>query len=481
MPIKNIYKEKTYCNPMSIPQCPRGNDYGDNALKYTGEPNLDFRSISDPSVLYYDNKWYLYPSYGMCFVSEDFATWKHVRTEPYDMTYSPSVIPYNGKFLMTAHSHGLYIGETPTGPFKYLGKFIMPDGTETEPVDSALFLDDDGRIYIYWFADGDYKEDGSFTSMTVGVELDRNDPRKFMTMPVVIHKFNPENSWEHNGADNQDTKFGWIEGQWMLKHNGRYYMIYSTPGTQYPSYCMAAYYSDEGPLSGFKCQKRNPVTVHENGLVSGAGHGCIVHGPDNSLWAFYTITYCVTHPYERRIGMDRVYVDENGELYCTVTETPQLAYASGGCPAELKPLTFFHRHHIKASSYSEGRHPMYAFDRSALTWWQPKEDDNEPTLCVDMMAPYFCEASRIMWRDINMNYEKGIVPGPYRYIIEGREKVGEGEWKTLLDMSENDEDFNIDYRSFEPVLCREARVRIVGCPKGITPGIVSFTLFGTRA
>ena len=48
-------------------------------------------------------------------------------------------------------------------------------------------------------------------------------------------------------------------------------------------------------------------------------------------------------------------------------------------------------------------------------------------------------------------------------------------------MSENDEDFNIDYRSFEPVLCREARVRIVGCPKGITPGIVSFTLFGTRA
>ena len=98
-----------------------------------------------------------------------------------------------------------------------------------------------------------------------------------------------------------------------------------------------------------------------------------------------------------------------------------------------------------------------------------------------MMAPYFCEASRVMWRDVNMNYEKGILPGPYRYIIEGRETVGTGEWKTLLDMSENNEDFNIDYRSFYPVLCREARIRIVGWPKGIIPGIVSFTLFGTRA
>ena len=145
MSIKNIYSKKSYCNPLSIPQCPKANAYGYLTLDYTGETYPDYRSIADPSVLYYDNKWYMYPSYGMCFVSEDFATWKHIRTEPYDMMYSPSVIPYDGKFLMTSSSHGLYIGEAPTGPFEYLGKFIMPDGTETEPLDSALFLDDDGR------------------------------------------------------------------------------------------------------------------------------------------------------------------------------------------------------------------------------------------------------------------------------------------------------------------------------------------------
>ena len=86
-----------------------------------------------------------------------------------------------------------------------------------------------------------------------------------------------------------------------------------------------------------------------------------------------------------------------------------------------------------------------------------------------------------MWRDVNMDYAKGILPGPYKYVIEGRENVGEGEFKTILDMSGNEEDYNIDYRTFEPVACKELRLRIVGWPEGIIPGIISFVVFGTIA
>lgn len=293
---------------------PMGDNYGINPMKYTNEPLVDFRSISDPSVLYYDNKWYLYPSYGMCYVSEDFTNFKHVRTEPYNVGYSPSVISHRGKFLMTAHSNGLYIGDSPTGPFEFVGDFIKTDGTTIRPIDSALFNDDDGRIYIYWFEQTIPDERGNFTAMTMGVELSGDDPRRFLTEPYLIHKFNPDNFWERDGAYHQNTKSGWVEGQWMLKHNGRYYMVYSAPGTQFPCYSIAAYYSDEGPLTGFKCQKHNPICRHVTGIVSGAGHGCIVYGPNNSLWAFYTVAAPATHPYERRIGMDRVYADENGEL-----------------------------------------------------------------------------------------------------------------------------------------------------------------------
>ena len=35
-----IYKKKTFCNPMSMPSCPRGVDFTwDEIMKYTGEEN----------------------------------------------------------------------------------------------------------------------------------------------------------------------------------------------------------------------------------------------------------------------------------------------------------------------------------------------------------------------------------------------------------------------------------------------------------
>ena len=475
-----LYKKKSYCNPLSIPDMPLGDNYGADPMKYTEEPRLDFRSISDPSVLYYDNKWYLYPSYGMFYVSEDFTNFKHVKTEPYNIGYSPSCIPHRGKFLLTAHSNGLFIGDSPTGPFSFVDDFIKVDGRKIRPIDSALFRDDDGRIYIYWFEQTIPDERGRFTAMTMGVELDGDDPRKFKTEPVLIHKFNPDHYWERGGAYNQNYESGWVEGQWMMKHNGRYYMIYSSSGTEYPNYSMAAYYSDEGPLTGFKIQKHNPICRHEHGIVSGAGHGCIEHGPDNTLWAFYTITSPALHPFERRIGMDQVFVDENGELYCNVTDTPQLGYGEtpGNSDAGLLPVNARLRHRVRASSYASGRNGFYAMDESMLTWWQPEEGDDEPWVMMDLTADYTCEAVRIVWRDINMDVKNGILPGPYKYVVEQRLGVGSGEWETVLDMSDNNEDRIIDYKTFEPKLCREVRLRITDWPKGITPGVVSFTLFG---
>lgn len=489
-----IYKKMTYCNPLAIPQCPKGEDGGWSAMEYTNEPQADYRSISDPSVLYYDNKWYLYPSYGMAFVSEDFVTWKHEPVEPYNLKYSPSVIPHRGKFLLTGHSQGLYIGDSPVGHFDYIGEFITADGkvyaphdgSAFQPLDSALFQDDDGKIYLYWFDNRFDVENNVYVCETWGVELDGDNPNHFCTEPYLINEFNGDNYWERNGQYNQNTKFGWVEGQWMFKHNGRYYMIYSSPGTTYKSYCMAAYYSDEGPLTGFVLQKNNPVTLSNSPLISGAGHGSIAPGPNGTLWAFYTIAMCGVHPYERRIGMDPIGIDENGELYCPkISDVPSFGaldkeFNLENNSAGLLPLTFMLRHHVKASSWAPGRGVMYAFDESLLSWWQPAEDDKEPTICVDLDGGYVCEALRIIWRDVNIDYANGVLPGPYKYVLEGRERVGEGEFKTILDMSENETDYIIDYRTFKPVVCGEMRLRIVGWPKGITPSIISFTVFGTK-
>ncbi len=482
---ENIHMKKTFCNPMSLPECPRGVE---GWMTYTGEPKADYRSISDPSVMYYDGKWYLYPSYGIAYVSEDFATWKHVECTPYDAPgYSPSVIPWKGKFLLTAHSRPLYVGPTPTGPFEYLARFTMPDGREFDPVDSALFLDDDGRIYIYWHGGNIHPERNHKTTFTLGAELDPDEPWKLLGEPVMLNEFQPDHVWEHFGQHNQDTYYGWIEGQWMLKHNGRYYLIYSGCGTQFSTYAMGAYYSDEGPLGPFIYQKNNPITFNRVGLVKGAGHGCIEHGPNNTLWAFYTTTLCCTHQFERRIGIDYIAVDENGELYCPrITDTPQYApgevadHETDGSTG-LLPLTFGFRGNHKATSHTEGRDSFYALDESMLTWWQPKKDDPLRQLTVCMGAEYEVEASRIIWREVGLDYDNGSVPGPFRYKIEISPDESETEWHTLLDMSSNTEDMNIDYRTFPAQTGAVVRLTITGSPEGIEPGVISFCVFGKRA
>ncbi len=85
-----IHKYKTYCNPLSIPELPRGKD-GRDDMTWAGESPKDYRSMADPSVLYFEGKWDLYPSYGILWESEDFVHWKHVDCTPYEARgYSPA-------------------------------------------------------------------------------------------------------------------------------------------------------------------------------------------------------------------------------------------------------------------------------------------------------------------------------------------------------------------------------------------------------
>ena len=70
----------------------------------------------------------------------------------------------------------------------------------------------------------------------------------------MILEMNPKYPWECSGCSNQNMHFGWCEGPHMLKHQGRYYMIYAAPNTEFENYCMAVAYSDENPMGRFQSQ-----------------------------------------------------------------------------------------------------------------------------------------------------------------------------------------------------------------------------------
>ncbi len=482
----------TYCNPLSLPDVPRGVDLW-SVMAFTGETPRDYRSVSDPSVLYENGRWYLYPSYGMAYVTEDFANWRHVRTSPYNMKYSPTVVPFRGKYLMTSHSHGLYISDSPLGDFTYLGSFIMPDGSPFCPVDPALFVDDDGRLYLYAFTMRPSPHRRAFVSGSIGVELDGDDPRRMLSVPITLMEFDPTHEWERFGEHNEDTCCGWIEGQWMVKRGGRYYLIYATSGTEYTNYCMAAYVSEMSPLAGFRPQKHNPVTISRSRFITGAGHGCITEGPDGTLWAFYTIVVGYTHIYERLVGMDLIAINGDGELYTPhgITDTPQYAPGVMADPAAandtgLLPLTHRQRAMIRASTSAPGREPFYAVDSSLLTYWQPEERDPAPSLTIDLQAPYLTSAVRLVFRDIGLDYDHGGQPGAYRYLLEGQLSpengaVGTEKWTVLIDARDNTTDRIVDYRTFPAVSCEVVRLTILGHPEGLKmPGVIDFTVFGIR-
>ena len=471
-----------WCNPLSLPEIPRGKDdwypfeteMFSHEERPAGVAGPEYRSVSDPTAFFWEGKWYLYPSYGMAWVSDDLCRWQHVRTEPYCPKYSPAVARWQGGFLLTGWACPLYYGETPLGPFRKLGDFILPDGSSYVPCDPALFTDDDGALYLYAFAsEGDYGTE-TYRTKIVGYRLDEADPRRVKEGPVTLFEMDPENHpWERQGFHGQNTSFGWVEGPHMLKVRGRYYLIYAAPDTRDPSYCMAVYRSDSSPLSGFVCQRRNPLTRSRGGIVSGAGHGSVAADDKGNLWAFYTIAAPRVHQYERRIGIDRVAVDENGELYCPsgVTDTPQSM--TGG----LRRWNLTERLRPAASSCAPGRDALYATDGSNLTFWQPAPGDPFPTLTVRFDAPFYADSVRLWWAEPDYDPARGVFAGPVGYTVEG--EVG-GAWRTLLDRSDPDEDHNVDFRTFPAALCTAVRLMIKKMPERMRVGVTDFSVFGTR-
>ena len=460
---------KTYCNPLPIPDYPIGRD-----VFTAGDRFHPWRELADPTVLYENGMWYLYPSCGMVWWSEDFTTWRHKPLDPADIGYAPTVVNHRGRYWLLACRSDLYVADSPLGPFSHVGPLYAPDGSEMRGDDPMLFSDDDGRLYLYYGSGG----------KIWGVELDAADPTRLLAEPSVMFSMDTANHpWERLGAFNVDPSYSWIEGAWMFKRGGIYYLTYAAPGTEFPTYAMGAYKS-RSPLGPWEYMRTSPFLSGRTGLVNGPGHGCLVNGPGDSVWAFYTCCVCHHYRFERRIGMDPVAFDENGDIVpTTATEMPQFAPGvkpdpGSGNDAGLLPLNRLS--YLEATSCAPGRDAIYAADGSMLTWWQPAADDPAPSVtarCALKDKPLAISAIRVLWRDVGLDPKHGINPGPFGYRVEA--DTGGNVWTCILDRSGSTEDLLCDYRELSsPVDAFRVRLCITSHPDGIEPGVIDFTAFG---
>ena len=247
---------------------------------------------------------------------EDLLHWSFHRVE--NVPVAPDVVKYNGSFYMCGNDGPLFKADNPLGPYTSLGDWKnTPDvaGGWNGAFDMEIYIDDDNKPYLYYAGRG---VSGIFV-----VQLDPDDLTRFAGPVRHLFGFNSDHIWERYGEMNEYTDVAWVEGPWLQKHNGIYYLQYSASGTQWKTYA-EGYYTSKSPMGPFTYAPNNPLLRKTDGLVTGTAHGSIVEGPDKNLWQFYTIVLS-NPPGGRRIGMDRIVFDKDGNMSVKVTDTPQWA------------------------------------------------------------------------------------------------------------------------------------------------------------
>jgi len=455
-------------------------------LRYVNPLSVqDSIGMGDPTVIRFKGTYYLYATGGSqneAWSSPDLVHWTHhlAQLTPQSPVVAPDVFEYQGSLYLTGNDLGLYRSSSPLGPWQYIGDFHDRDGNKILPFDPMVMVDSDRRVYLYY--------SGRSTNGIFGVELSHADLTRFAGPVQHLFKFEKSHRWERYGTYNEYSQVSWIEGPWMTRHNGTYYLQYSAAGTDWPTYAVGVYTS-RNPLGPFTYDPRSPVLRHKQGLLTGTGHHCVVEGPGGQLWAFYTIVYHAWNrmaDVDRRIGMDRVGFDRNGNLFIAgPTETPQLAPGVQPPPHPAQSLPLSVDAAFKVSSEAPGRSAPYAFDDSTKTWWEPAATDTHPWLLLDLGAAtdldplqeFTVNSARILFSLPPLRRRELTAPtGVYRYKIEVSR---DGQtFQTVVDRSQNQHLETAPFDEIAPVVCRYVKLTLSDWPNDLPLGIIEFTVFG---
>jgi len=449
---------KTYCNPLPIPAIPVGRNAYD--AHYSGPW---WREFGDPTVIHWQDRWYLFPSCGMVWWSENFRDWYFQPCNLYDVGWAPSVVAWRGALYLTASWEGskLWRATHPLGPWECLGPIHDHGQQAFSWADPMLFADDDGALYAY-YSIGVNK--GLF-----GVRLRDDDPTRFADAPTHLFAFNPEHHWERFGEANQNAAMSHLEGAYVTRHGGRYYAQYSAAGAEWRNYAVGCYVGDQ-PLGPFRYQARNPILCHRGGLLNGCGHHGIVPGPDGQWWAFYTVLLRRFRGLERRIAMDPVRFDEQGEMWIDgPSETPRCL--DGSYPPGVLPLSICQP--ATASSQLPGAAAECAVDNYARTAWIATGPCPQ-WVAIDLSGEYDTLGARLIFREELA--PRMVAPALFRFVLEGT--LDGQTWQVLHGARATAFDGHIRYLTWPAQRVRHVRVTLTEVPPGMPPGIVDLCVFG---
>lgn len=301
-------KQATYCNPIDI-----GYRYNFEQMN----EGISYRSGADPVIVTHKNEYYLFVTIsGGWWHSKDFVNWNYVVPDKWpmeDMCAPAAVSVRDTLFLFQSTFQQrpiFYSTEPEKGKLKFLNRWLPQLPKDIGPWDPALFHDPDtDKWYMYWGSSNVYP--------IFGAELDksRNLTYKDKTdYKPLIFLDQYQHGWERFGPDHSDVIKPFIEGAWMTKHNGKYYLQYAGPGTEYNVYGNGTYVGDN-PLGPFTYASYNPISYRPGGYMTGAGHGNTFQDVHGNYWNTGTPWLAVNWPMERRISMFPAGFDKEGQMF----------------------------------------------------------------------------------------------------------------------------------------------------------------------
>ena len=461
-------QQKTYCNPINI-------DYG-----YTPIPNFSewgrHRATADPVIVNYKGDFYLFSTnqWGYWW-SHDMADWhfisrKFLRTwnSGYDELCAPAVGILGDTMIV--------FGSTYTRNFT-IWMSTNPKGDQWKPLvdsfdiggwDPAFFTDDDGRLYMY---------NGSSNAYPLyGIELDRATLRPIGTRKEM-YLLHPWRFGWHRFGEYLDNTFldPFIEGSWMTKHAGKYYLQYGAPGTEFSGYADGVVVGD-GPLGPFDKPQSDPLSFHPGGYARGAGHGSTFIDNAGNYWHISTIAIGVKNSFERRLGIwpagfdkdDVMYMDAAfGDYphYLPADPADRAAQPSAAGAFTGWMLLNYKKPVLVSSTLGSGHPANDAVDEDIKTYWSAATGNPGEWIQSDLGNVSTVNAIQVNYADQDATFlgkQTGIYH-QYRLLASTDGK----KWTTLVDKSHNQTDVPHDYVELPaPVKTRFIRLENWHMPTG---------------
>lgn len=464
----------TYCNPLNL--------VVDNERARRG---------GEPVVLIFRDEYYLFVTGSRGYwISDNLRDWDYVAAPNFPGGVISVVNINDVLYACSMNNFNVFSSADPkSGEWEQAGTF-----DSDRYGDANMYLDDDGRLYMYY----GWSQVMSFQV----VELDPKTFKEIGEPKVLFFGNHDEHGFERRRADDVifpffnhreyfPEEYPWIEGPWILKHNGKYYLQYAAIGLEFLSYSHGIYVSDN-PMGPFEYSPHNPLTFKTTGFAPGAGHGSTFKDKNGQLWTICMIPSYYGGRGGAEMSLFPTAIDAEGVMHSNTAFGDYPQYYPGIKENAVDNnftgwMLLSQKKYVEVSSTLEGYKPANAVDENFMTHWSAETGDPGEYMIVDLGKECDIYALQVNFTQQDPQRAAGGFGGfggggggldQYQsYTIEVSND--NQNWSMLLDRSNIKQDLRHDYTELtEPAKARYVKLTNVFTHDGGKFAVMDFRIFG---